>query len=363
MSTVLDRPVFDALEEYSRMSPEDLTAIVRGHKERLGSKLLILGHFYQKPEVIDLADITGDSFGLSKAAAEAEECETILFCGVHFMAESARILARPDQVVLHPDKRAGCPMADMADLDTVTQAWNELAEVTDIDRVIPVTYMNSDADLKAFCGERGGVVCTSSNATKVYDWCFERGDKILFFPDEHLGRNTGNLQGIPKDQMLVWDRKERLGGLSEQEIAKSKVLLWKGFCHVHTHFTVEHIQTIRETEPDAKVIVHPECPEEVVALADGCGSTDYIKRYVEAAPVGTTIYIGTELNHSVNLARLHADKTIKTLSRSLCPNMWKIGLNDMAYTLDQEGRVNRIELPDSIQVPARLALQRMLEVA
>jgi quinolinate synthase len=363
MTSVLDRPVFDALEHYSRMSPEELTSIIREHKDRLGSKLLILGHFYQKPEIIDLADITGDSYGLSKAAAEADECETILFCGVHFMAESARILARPDQVVLHPDKRAGCPMADMANMETVTQAWEELSEVTDIERVIPVTYMNSDADLKAFCGQHGGIVCTSSNAQKVYDWCFERGDKILFFPDEHLGRNTGNSKGIPKEQMLIWDRKEPYGALSAEDIARARVLLWKGYCHVHTHFTEEHIRQIREAEPEAKVIVHPECPEETVALADGCGSTEYIKRYVENAAPGTTIYIGTELNHSVNLARLHPDKNIRTLSRSLCPNMWKIGLNDMAYTLDQGGKVNRIELPDSIVAPAKLALQRMLEVA
>lgn len=363
MTAVLDRPVFDALEHYSRMAPEELTGIVREHKERLGSKLLILGHFYQKPEILDLADITGDSYQLSKAAAEAHECETILFCGVHFMAESARILARPDQVVLHPDLRAGCPMADMASLDTVTQAWNDLAQATDISRVIPVTYMNSDADLKAFCGERGGIVCTSSNAAKVYDWCFERGDKILFFPDEHLGRNTGNQRAIPKDQMLVWDGKQEMGGLTPDQIAQSRVLLWKGFCHVHTHFMVEHIQKVRESEPEAKVVVHPECPEEVVALADGCGSTDFIRRYVESAEPGTTIYIGTEMNHAVNLARKHPELTIKYLSRSLCPNMWKIGLNDMAYTLDMGGKVNRVELPESILVPGRLALERMIEVS
>jgi len=363
MTTAIDRPVFDALEEYSRMSPEELTAIIREHKERMGPRLLILGHYYQKPEVIDLADITGDSFGLSKAASEAEECEVILFCGVHFMAESARVLARDDQVVLHPDLRAGCPMADMANIDSVTQAWEELAGITDISRIVPVTYMNSDVDLKAFCGERGGIVCTSSNTPRVYDWCFERGDKILFFPDEHLGRNTGNLKKIPKAQMPVWDPKEELGGLTEARIQEAKVLLWKGYCHVHTHFTVEQIQKIRREEPEAKIVVHPECPEEVVALADASGSTDVIKRFVEAAPPGTTVYIGTEVNHVVNLARVHPDKTIKTLSRSLCPNMWKIGLNDMAYTLDQGGKVNRIEIPENIRKPARLALQRMLEVA
>ena len=363
MSTALDRPVFDALEEYSRMSEEELTAIIRDHKDRMGPKLLILVHYYQKPEVFDLADITGDSFGLSKAAAEAEECETILFCGVHFMAESARVLARDDQIVLHPDLRAGCPMADMASIDSVTQAWEELAEVTDISRVIPVTYMNSDVDLKAFCGERGGIVCTSSNTPRVYDWCFERGDKILFFPDEHLGRNTGNLKKIPSEEMPLWDREEPSGGLSEEQIRNARVLLWKGFCHVHTHFTVEQIQAVREREPDAKIVIHPECPEEAVALADANGSTDVIKRFVEQAAPGTTIYIGTEVNHAINLARKHPDKTIKALSRSLCPNMWKIGLNDMAYTLDQGGKVNRIELPESLRKPARLALQRMLEVA
>jgi quinolinate synthase len=363
MSSVLERPVFDALEHYSRLSVEELAAIVQDHKRQFGTKLLILGHYYQKPEVIDLADITGDSYGLSKAAAEASDCEMILFCGVHFMAESARILAREDQIVLHPDLRAGCPMADMASLDMVTQAWEELAEVTDISRVIPVTYMNSDADLKAFCGTRGGIVCTSSNAPRVYDWSFERGDKILFFPDEHLGRNTGNLKGISKDQMVVWDPKQYQGGLAGDQIGEAKVLLWKGFCHVHTHFTEEQIQKIREAEPDAIILVHPECPEEVVALADGVGSTDYIRRYVEAAKPGATIYIGTEMNHSINLARRHPDLAIKFLSRSLCPNMWKIGLNDMAYTLDMGGKVNRVELPDEIRAPARLALERMLEVA
>lgn len=363
MVTILDRPVFDALEAYSRKSSEELSEMILEHKRRLGSRLLILGHFYQKPEVIDLADITGDSYGLSKAAAEADGCEMILFCGVHFMAESARILARRDQVVLHPDQRAGCPMADMANLDTVTQAWEELAEITDVSRVIPVTYMNSDADLKAFCGEHGGIVCTSSNAPRVYDWCFERGDKILFFPDEHLGRNTGNLRGIPKDLMPVWDGKMERGGLSEDQVRSARVLLWKGFCHVHTHFTVEQIQKVRESDPEAVILVHPECPEEIVAAADGCGSTEYIRRQVEKAAPGTTIYIGTELNHSVNLARKHPHLTIHYLSRSLCPNMWKIGLNDIAYTLDMGGKVNRVELPESIIVPARLALERMLEVA
>jgi quinolinate synthase len=362
MADVLERPVFEALEEYSRRDAEELTAIIQGHKQRLGSKLLILGHFYQKPEVIRLADITGDSYGLSKAAAEASDCETILFCGVHFMAESARILAREDQIVLHPDQRAGCPMADMANLDSVTQAWNELAGVIDISRVIPVTYMNSDADLKAFCGEHGGIVCTSSNAAKVYDWCFQRGDKILFFPDEHLGRNTGNIKEIPKTQMPVWDWREYQGGLSKEQIQNSKVLLWKGYCHVHTHFTIEQIARVRASEPEAVILVHPECPEEVVAAADGCGSTEYMRRYVEKAAAGAVIYIGTEMNHAVNLALQNPHLTVKYLSRSLCPNMWKIGLNDMAYTLDMEGRVNRVELPESIRIPGRLALERMLEV-
>jgi quinolinate synthase len=363
MNTVLERPVFDALEHYSRLSSDELTAIIRAHKERLGTRLLVLGHFYMKPEVFDLADVTGDSYGLSKAAAEAQDCETILFCGVHFMAEAARVLARPDQVVLHPDLRAGCPMADMANLDTVTQAWEELAAVTDISKVIPVTYMNSDTDLKAFCGEHGGIVCTSSNAAKVYDWCFARGEKILFFPDEHLGRNTGNQRGIPRDEMIVWDRDEELGGLTGDQVRNARVLLWKGYCHVHTHFMVEQIERIRAGEPDAIVLVHPECPEEVVAAADGCGSTDYMQRAVAAAAPGSVTYLGTEINHPLNLQNRHSDRTVKCLSRSLCPNMWKIGLNDMAYTLDMECRVNRVELPESIIGPARLALERMLEVA
>jgi quinolinate synthase len=363
MSIILERPEFDLLEEYSRKSSEELTAIIQDHKRKMGERLLILGHFYQKPEVIDLADITGDSFGLSKAAAEAEQCELILFCGVHFMAESARILAREDQMVLLPDLRSGCPMADMADLDLVTQAWQDLAEVTDVSRLIPVTYMNSDAELKAFCGEHGGIVCTSSNAAQVFDWCFQQGDKILFFPDEHLGRNTGNLKGIPKEQMPVWNWQENLGGLSPEQVHSSKVLLWKGYCHVHTHFTLVQIQKVREEEPGAIILVHPECPEEVVAAADGCGSTDYIRKYVEKAVAGTAIYIGTEMNHAINLARKHPHLTIRYLSRSLCPNMWKIGLNDMAYTLDRGGQVNRIELPDTIRIPARIALERMLAVA
>ncbi len=362
MVDVMERSTFEALEDYSRKEPGELAAIIRGHKQRLGTKLLILGHFYQKPEVIDLADITGDSYGLSKAAAEAAECETILFCGVHFMAEAARILAREDQVVLHPDQRAGCPMADMANLDTVTQAWNELAGVTSISRVIPVTYMNSDSELKAFCGQHGGIVCTSSNAAKVFDWCFQRGDKILFFPDEHLGRNTGNQKGIPKTQMPLWNWKEFQGGLSKEEIQNSKVILWKGYCHVHTHFTLEQIAQVRASEPGAVILVHPECPEEVVAAADGCGSTEYMRRYAQKAAAGAIIYLGTEINHVINLSRQIPHLTIKYLSRSLCPNMWKIGLNDMAYTLDMGGRVNRVELPDSIRIPGRVALERMLEV-
>lgn len=349
-------------DKYLDMSDPDLITLIREKKKEHGKRLTILGHNYQRLAVYKLADHQGDSYGLSKIAAENEDAEFIVFCGVRFMASTARILAKPEQKVIHPTALAGCPMADMADLQQVEKAWQELGTVTDTGKLIPVTYMNADADLKAFCGEHGGIVCTSSNAFGTYKWSFERGEKILFFPDAHLGRNTANAYGIPKDEQIEWDWRKPLGGNDKAAIAKAKVLLWKGFCHVHQWFTTDHIEEIRAEYPEVKVIVHPECMEEVVAAADESGSTNFIEKYIEKAAPGSVTAIGTEIQMISRLAITYPEKTVLPLSRSLCPNMYKTNLANLAYSLDRLGEVNLVELPAPIIEKAGVALRRMLEV-
>ncbi|MGQ0613531.1 MAG: quinolinate synthase NadA [Planctomycetaceae bacterium] len=340
----------------------ELVERIRGLKARYGRRMVILGHHYQRREIIHLADFKGDSFELSRAASRQEEAEFIVFCGVRFMVESACVLARPDQRVYHPNERAGCPMADMANRDLVEQAWEELEARGLAKGTVPVTYMNSDVDLKAFTGRNGGIVCTSSNAERVYDWAFARGERIIFYPDEHLGRNIANRKGIEKERMHVWDPRLPLGGLTEEQFRRSRVLLWKGYCHVHTHFTVKDIERARERWPGVQVLVHLECTEEVVAAADFGGSTSAMCRIVETAPPGSVFAIGTEINMTHRLAFDHPDKGVHALSRSLCPNMYRINLYnlyDLARTLEER---EPMRLAEDVRRDARLALDRMLAV-
>lgn len=328
-------------------------------KRAYGSRLVLLGHHYQRREIVELADHRGDSFELCRAAASQEEAEIIVFCGVRFMVESARVLARPDQRVYHPNGRAGCPMADMANSGLVERAWDDLVERGLDGTTIPVTYMNSDVDLKAFTGRHGGIVCTSSNATRVFEWAFERGERIIFYPDEHLGRNMADEMGI---ESLVYDPRLPLGGLSEEQFRNSRVLLWKGYCHVHTHFTVDHVAEARRNWPDVYVMAHPECTAEVIAAADFSGSTSQMCKRVAAAPAGTTFAIGTEINMIHRLAYEHPDKEVHTLSRSLCPNMYRINLYNLYDLVRDLDRAPEVTVPDDVAADARLALDRMLSV-
>jgi quinolinate synthase len=287
-------------------------------KEELGDRLTILGHHYQRDEVIQFADFQGDSYKLSLEAASQTKADYTLFCGVHFMAESADILGAPHQRVILPNLEAGCSMADMANGDDVAAAWATL-ESLGIAGVVPVTYMNSSADIKAFCGRNGGIVCTSSNAMRVYDWAFERGDKLMFFPDEHLGRNTAIKKGIPEGEMVVWDPFLPLGGNTEQQLKAARIFLWKGYCSVHARFSTEQIEKAREDFPDVNVIVHPECRAEVVQAADLDGSTEFIIEAIRRAPSGTTWAVGTEINLVRRLQGQMPDKTIFCLDPVICP--------------------------------------------
>ncbi len=348
-------------EGYAHMEVEELRARIREKKEALGPRLLILGHHYQRQDVIDFADLRGDSLGLSRIAAAKADCEFIVFCGVRFMAESAEILRRDHQKVQHPDPAAGCPLAEMADLPSVLKAWERVVSEEKADKVIPITYMNSESELKAFCGRRGGAVCTSSNASAAFRWALERGEKIFFFPDENLGRNTARQVGIPPEKLFLWDPAVSPGDSEAGEkIREATVVLWKGFCHVHTDFLPEHVRKARQASPEARIIVHPECPEEVASLADAMGSTELICRVVEEAPSGSTLYIGTEINLVERLAREHPDKRIFDLYRSLCPNMYRIDLPKLLWTLDGLGEVNRVVVDPETKEHAKTALGRML---
>jgi quinolinate synthase len=354
-------------ERYATATPEDLAAWIQAAKTTLGDKLLILGHHYQREEVMRWADARGDSFGLSRLAASNSTAKYIVFCGVHFMAESADILTADDQIVVLPDLNAGCSMADMADLDSVETAWEELAAVTDIERVVPVTYMNSSAALKAFVGRAGGAVCTSSNARAVVSWALERGDKLLFFPDQHLGRNTAFQLGFCPGDMRVWDPKRDLGGLEEVDVKEAAFLLWKGHCSVHQRFHVNHVEDFRAEHPEGIVIVHPECAREVVELADQVGSTDYIIKAVQAAPAGSVIGVGTEIHLVQRLAAEHPDRTVVSLDPLICPcsTMFRIDAAHLAWCLENlvEGNVvNRITVDPETAGWARVALERMLSI-
>ena len=360
---------------YTEATEAELHERIRAAKAELGERVVVLGHFYQRDEVVAHADFVGDSFQLAKAARTRPEAEAIVFCGVHFMAETADLLSTAEQSVILPNLAAGCSMADMADLDSVMDCWEQLEEVygTTPDEagrapVIPVTYMNSSAALKGFVGQHGGIVCTSSNAAAVLDWAFERGQRVLFFPDQHLGRNTAKAMGIGLEQMPLWNPRKPLGGNTEQELDEAKVLLWHGFCSVHKRFTVDQIAKARAEYPDVHVVVHPECPMPVVDAADSAGSTDFIVKAIEAAPAGSTFAIGTEINLVQRLAAQYPQHTIFCLDPVICPcsTMYRIHPGYLAWVLESllAGEVvNRITVSDEVADPARVALERMLSVA
>ena len=359
-------------EEYKLAGDAELGERILAAKAALGDRAVILGHFYQRDEVIQYADFVGDSFQLANAALTRPDAEAIVFCGVHFMAETADILSAPDQAVILPNLAAGCSMADMADADSVEECWEQLVEIygTEPDAdgrvpVIPVTYMNSSAALKAFCGEHGGIVCTSSNAKTVLEWAFERGQRVLFFPDQHLGRNTAKALGVPLEQMPMWNPNKDLGGNTEQALLDSKVILWHGFCSVHKRFSVAQIEKARADFPGVNVIVHPECPMDVVDAADSAGSTDFIKKAIAAATEPTTFAIGTEINMVNRLAAEYPQHTIFCLDPVICPcsTMYQIHPGYLAWVLEElvAGRVvNRITVDDAVQSNAKTALERML---
>ncbi len=358
-------------QEYLKASDQELDARILAAKETLGERAVILGHFYQRDEVVKYADFVGDSFQLANAALTRETAEAIVFCGVHFMAETADILSRDDQAVILPNLAAGCSMADMADGPSVQQCWDELTELYKDEEddgrlpVIPVTYMNCSAELKAFVGRNGGLVCTSSNAATVLEWAFERGRRVLFFPDQHLGRNTAKAMGVPLEQMPMWTPRKALGGNDEATLRDAKVILWHGFCSVHKRFTPAQIAKARQEHPGVRVIVHPECPMEVVDAADEAGSTDYIRRAIADATEPTVFAIGTEINMVNRLAAEYPQHTIFCLDPVICPcsTMYRIHPGYLAWVLEElvAGRVvNRITVPAEQQGDAKIALQRML---
>ncbi len=362
-------------ERYTNATPEELDRRIAAAKSALGDRVLVLGHHYQRDEVMKWADAKGDSFGLSRIAAQRHDAEYVVFCGVHFMAESADILTAEHQQVLLPDLNAGCSMADMADADSVEEAWESLAEVTDVERIVPVTYMNSSAALKAFVGRNGGSVCTSSNARAVLTWALlaadgtaqPRGDKVLFFPDQHLGRNTGYQLGWQERDMRVWDPRMELGGLRDADVKEATLLLWQGHCSVHQRFRPEHVEAFRSEHPDGIVVVHPECAHEVVDLADMAGSTDFIIKAVDEALSGSVLGIGTEIHLVKRLADEHPDKTVVSLDPLVCPcsTMFRIDAAHLCWVLESlaDGMVvNRITVDADTAKWARVALEQMLAI-
>ena len=352
--------------EYFKMPEEERSARIWALKEQLGERLVVLGHHYQRDEVIQFADFRGDSFKLSQQAATRTEADFILFCGVHFMAESADVLGQPHQQVILPNLEAGCSMADMAKPADVEAAWDALHDLG-IGDIIPVTYMNSAASLKAFCGRNNGIVCTSSNAQRVYDWAFERGQRIMFFPDEHLGRNTGLKKSIPMEKMVVWDPFQPLGGNDPESLRNATVILWKGYCSVHARFSVDQISAARAQFPDVNVIVHPECTYDVVLAADLDGSTEFIIDTVAAAPAGTTWAVGTEINLVKRLQSEMPDKTIFCLDPVICPcsTMYRVHPAYVLWTLEHLASgdiVNQVTVDPATKREALIALDRMLSV-
>jgi quinolinate synthase len=351
-------------DNYLLVPDNSLDERIAAAKAKLGNDVVILGHHYQRDEVVKFADFRGDSLKLSQQAAKAD-AKYIVFCGVHFMAESADILRRGNQIVVLPDLNAGCSMADMADIGQVEACWSELSGVTDTSKIIPVTYMNSTAAIKSFTGEHGGSICTSSNAAAVMKWAFERGAKVLFLPDEHLGRNTGFRMSIPLDEMIVWDPYEELGGNTPEAVEKARVILWKGYCSVHQRFTPEHVARVRREHPGIRVIVHPECRFEVARAADEIGSTEGIILAVKASPPGTEWAVGTEVHLVNRLSKELKDHKVISLDASVCvcTTMFRITPLHLLWALENlaEGRVvNQISVDERTRKYARTALDRML---
>lgn len=339
-----------------------ITAHITAIRRQWGRRLLILGHYYQSDDVLQHADVQGDSLELSRRAAAAREAERIVFCGVYFMAESADILTEPAQTVYMPDSRAGCPMADMAALREVQQAWTVLTQATG-SGWLPVVYVNSSAAIKAFCGAQGGSTCTSSNAVKVLQWAWGQGKRILFLPDQHLGMNTAHDLGVPDEAVVLYDPAQSAGGLSREALAQSRLVVWKGYCAIHTVFQTADVERVRRSRPEAKIIVHPETPAAVVRLAEAHGSTSQIIRYVEAAPAGSAVAVGTEFHLVERLARQHQGRVhVFPLRRSVCPNMALTTEAKLLQVLEHWPVANEIHVPPDIQAQARLALTRMLEL-
>jgi quinolinate synthase len=362
----IDKGVGCDFDSYLLVPDSSLDDRIAAAKAKLGKDAVILGHHYQRDEVVKFADLRGDSLKLSQQAAEAEG-KYIVFCGVHFMAESADILRRDRQIVVLPDRSAGCSMADMADIGQVETCWRELAGVLDTTPIIPVTYMNSTAAIKSFTGEHGGSVCTSSNAAEVMKWAFERGEKVLFLPDEHLGRNTGYRMGIALDEMVVWDPLEELGGNSAQALSKAKVVLWKGYCSVHQRFLPEHIDTVRREQPGVRVVVHPECRFEVAQAADEIGSTEGIIKAVMAGRPGSEWAVGTEIHLVNRLGKELKDRKVIPLDPSVCvcTTMFRITPQHLLWVLENLGEgkiVNQISVDEQTRHYAKAALDRMLSL-
>ena len=354
-------------DSFTRLTDDQTDSRIREVREKLGRRLVILGHHYQRDEVIKFADFRGDSFKLSEWAASRKDAEFIVFCGVHFMAESADILSAGYQKVILPDISAGCSMADMAAADQVETCWDELARVSN-EKVVPISYMNSTAAIKAFCGRSGGAVCTSSNSPAVMRWALERGDKVLFLPDQHLGRNTAHALGYRLEEMVVWDPYEELGGNTEEALKEARFILWKGHCSVHQRFLPQHVQHVRAKHPGIRVICHPECRFEVAQLSDDVGSTEHIIKRVTQASAGSKFAIGTEIHLVNRLKKENPDRFIIPLDDCgcLCSTMFRIDAPHLLWSLENllEGRVvNQISVPADIAANARVALNRMLEIA
>lgn len=365
-ATALEKSAVKPIDEYLNLSEQELYDRIRQAKRELGDRVVILGHHYQRDDVVCHADLTGDSFKLARMASRRPEADYLVFCGVHFMAESADILSADHQQVILPDLAAGCSMADMAGIEQVEMAWEQLQDLG-LDSMLPITYMNSTAAIKAFCGRNEGVVCTSSNAVPLFDWALKEKEKLFFFPDEHLGRNTGVKFGIPLDQMAVWDPRQDLGGNTPEKLRGARLILWKGFCSVHGRFHPRHVDERRAEHPGIKVLVHPECKYEVVSKSDLNGSTEFIIKTIAEAPAGSKWAVGTELNLVNRLAKRHADKFVTLLAPDLCmcATMFRISPENLCWSLENlvEGQVvNQIKVDAETARWARVALDRMLAI-
>ncbi|MGE0129103.1 MAG: quinolinate synthase NadA [Blastocatellales bacterium] len=366
IAAAFEKPAIKPIDDYLNLGEQDAYDRIQQAKRKLGDRVVILGHHYQRDDVICHADLTGDSFKLSQQASARQNADHIVFCGVHFMAESADILSADHQQVILPDMAAGCSMADMARLEQVEIAWEQLQDLG-LTSLMPITYMNSAANIKAFCGRREGVVCTSSNAVPLFDWALKRREKLFFFPDEHLGRNTGVKFGIPLDQMVVWDPRLDLGGNTEEQLKNALIILWKGFCSVHGRFQARHVDDRRAEYPGINILVHPECRYEVVSKSNLNGSTEFIIKTIAEAPAGSKWAVGTELNLVNRLAKRHTDKFVTLLAPDLCmcATMFRIAPENLLWSLENlvEGNiVNQIKVDEETARWAKVALDRMLAI-